>query len=75
MNNNIQTIITAWNTTETYKASSDDFIMVALNSLGITGELASAYVDLIGDEYYDLGCDGATQEALAAFIIKSVTTF
>lgn len=74
-NNNLQTILTTWNNLEeswTFKASTDDFIFVALESLGIAEDDAIEIIDHIGDAYYDASCDGASESTLATMILASI---
>lgn len=65
----IQTVLAAWNTYEesgmACKASCDDFIDVALTALGLPNNQGTD----LGDGYYALSCDGATEEELAAYIL------
>lgn len=74
MNKNMQTILAAWDNlgdSWSFKASTDDFISIALEAIGITESRAAEIIDSIGESYYDASCDGATEEALADMILRA----
>lgn len=74
MNKNTQIILDTWGNLEyswAFKASTDDFIFIALKALSVTESRAAEIIDSIGEAYYEASCNGATEEALAAMILEA----